>query len=488
MRTQHDGIKESGKAFVGIKVHRMQKRIAVIGSGVSGLVCARLLATQHDVTLIEAADRLGGHAHTVEAEVEGRDVAADVGFMVFNRRTYPNFCRLLEILGIDSQPSDMSFSVRADHAGVEYQSNCLFANWGSAFRPQFLRMLWDVTRFNREARAYLDDVGRDVAAARSATASRLTPDGDGASTSTLTLGEFIRRGRFGSRLLPDYLLPMMAAIWSAPPRDVEAFPAAFLFQFLGNHGLLQLSDRPQWLTIPGGSRRYVAALAGPLAGRIRLRRPVHTVQRTAEGVSVQAGRETAEHFDAVVLATHAPQSLAMLVDANAAEREVLGAFAYQSNSAFLHTDVRFMPRRRRAWASWNFLAVADPTSPAAVTYDLTRLQRLGLEAPLCVTLNPPTAVKPADIVQSLRFEHPLFSAATVAAQARRGELHRDGRVYFCGSYWGYGFHEDGVNSALAVAKCFALALDDLAHDVRHLSSPCTVASMPAASPMYAASR
>lgn len=413
----------------------MRKQIAVIGSGVSGLVCARLLATRHDVWLYEAADRLGGHAHTVDCVANGKSVAADVGFMVFNRRTYPNFTRLLELLGIESQPSDMSFSVRDGAAGLEYCSTRLFAQRRNVLSPRFWRMLADILRFNRDAADLLN----------------------GRYDLNLSLEQLSGNRGYGPSLMDHYLLPMAAAIWSAPPGVVANFPARFLVQFLHNHGLVQLRDRPQWLTIPGGSRRYVEALARRLAERIRLNSPVRSVRRVAGGVIVDA----AGRFDAVVLATHAPQSLGILADATAAEREILGAFAYQPNAASLHTDTQFMPRRERARASWNCLAGADRSATPTVTYDLNRLQRLGLREPLCVTLNAPTPLTADTHIESLAFEHPVYSAAAIAAQARRHELHRDGRTYFCGAYWGYGFHEDGVNSALAVANEFGISLDDL---------------------------
>lgn len=429
----------------------MRKRIVVIGAGVSGLVCARLLAARHDVTLLEAASRLGGHAHTVECDVGARPVAADVGFMVFNRRTYPNFTRLLDLLGVRSQPADMSFSVRADHAGLEYQSGDLFAQRRNLASPGFWRMLADILRFNRAARS--------VAAG---------PTANGADTLPLmaTIRDFLWQANFGRQLWEHYLLPMTAAIWSSPPRQVENFPARFLLGFLANHGLLQLRDRPQWLTIPGGSRTYVAALAAPLGERVRLGCPVRRVERVDDGVVVDAANQPPQQFDAAILATHAPQSLAMLTDATLAERRTLGAFAYQSNDAVLHADATVLPRRRRAWASWNFLATDDPARPPAVTYDLNLLQQLRLPAPLCVTLNPPVPLRDDAVLAPLQFEHPLYSTASVAAQSQREELHRDGRVFFAGAYWGYGFHEDGVNSALAVCKHFGASLDDLATSPR----------------------
>ncbi|HMO85603.1 MAG TPA: FAD-dependent oxidoreductase, partial [Lacipirellulaceae bacterium] len=364
-----------------------------------------------------------------------------------------------------------SFSVRDDGAALEYQSNALLAQRRNAVRPGFWRMLVDIVRFNRNAAAALQPDARQGVE-------------NSAVDSAMTVGEFLRQGRYGAAFRRHYLLPMTAAIWSAPPRSIEDFPARFLLQFLANHGLLTVWRRPQWLTIPGGSRRYVAALAAGLADRVRLACPVRSVRRVASGVVVDAGDLPAERFDVAVLATHAPQSLQLLVDASLLEQRVLGAFRYQRNDAVLHTDPGFLPRRRRAWASWNCHVDADPCQPIAVTYDLNRLQRLGLPGPLCVTLNPPRAVAPNRLIRTLQFEHPLFDAHTADAQQQRDQLHKEGRVYFCGAYWGYGFHEDGVNSALAVARELGVDLDALSPPLL----PCTVASTSDESLMCGASR
>ena len=414
----------------------MRKRIAVVGAGVSGLVCARILSAAHDVDLFEAGARLGGHALTLDASAYGRRFAVDVGFMVFNRRTYPQFCRLLSMLEIESQPSDMSFSVRADGANLEYQGSSLgglFAQRRNLARPRFWRMLRDVIRFNREAGRLAQELPEST-----------------------TLGAFVRSRGYGEEFRRHYLLPMTAAIWSSPTACVEEFPAVFLLRFLQNHGLVQLSDRPQWFTIPGGSQRYVAALAGPLMDRVRLNCPIERVRRTRAGVLVKPCDGEEELFDAVVLAGHAPDSLAILEDATPLERRVLGAFAYQRNEAAVHTDRSLLPRRERAWASWNYLVSEDAERPPAVTYDLNRLQRLGAPGPICVTLNPPHPPAPEQTLAKLSFSHPLYSTAAWSAQTRREELHGDGRVYFCGAYWGHGFHEDGVASALAVCRRFNL--------------------------------
>jgi predicted NAD/FAD-binding protein len=388
--------------------------------------------------------------------------------MVFNRRTYPNFVRLLEALGIEGRPSDMSFSVRAEQCGLEYQSTRLFAQRRNILSPGFWKMLGDILRFNRQVRGLFEGPKRDAEAR---------------DTASETIGQFLERGGFGSRFWNDYLLPMTGAIWSAPPSKIEEFPIAFLFGFLHNHGLLALNDRPQWLTIPGGSRRYVDALVAPIASRIETGRVVRRVARDGQGVAVEIDGTRARRFDAAILAVHAPQALAMLGDPTEAEKQVLGAFSYQANEAALHVDPALMPRRRRAWASWNCLTGADPSQPLAVTYDLNRLQGLGLSGPLCVTLNPPSPPGANSQIRSLHFEHPLYTADSIAAQWRRDELHRDGRVYFAGAYWGNGFHEDGVNSALAVCQRLGASLEDLQQD-----PPCTVASTRAESPTSVAAR
>ncbi|MBX3424839.1 MAG: FAD-dependent oxidoreductase [Pirellulales bacterium] len=423
-------------------------RIAVVGAGVSGLTAARLLAAHHDVTLFEAGASLGGHAQTVDFVAYDRPLAADVGFMVFNDRTYPNFLRLLRLLGISPQASDMSFAVRSDGEDFEYQGSSLdglFAQRGNLLRPRFWRMLADILRFNRRAR-------------------QADP------TAGVTLLEFVDSCGVGDCFWRHYLLPMTAAIWSAPAEDVAAFPAAFLLRFFQNHGLLDLRNRPQWMTVPGGSRRYVEALARPLtaAGRVRVETPVERVVRAGNGVEITPQGGDPERFDGAVLATHAPQTLAMLADATPDERNALSAFPYHPNRAVLHTDASFLPRRRRAWASWNYLATGDPRRPVAVTYDLNRLQRLGAPGPICLTLNPPREVAPEHYLAEFSFAHPLYTHESLAAQARHDSLHADGRVVFAGAYWGSGFHEDGVTSALTACRRWGVFLDDF--------TSCTVAS------------
>jgi len=418
----------------------MSLRIAVVGSGISGSLCARLLATQHEVTLFEAAATAGGHTHTVDVEAFGSTWSVDTGFMVFNDRTYPNFIRMLELLGVASQPSDMSFSVACRRTGLEYQGsslNGLFAQRSNLMRPSFYRMLRDIFRFNREAPRVLE-----------------TADDE------LTLAAFLDKNSYSREFAQHYLLPMTAAIWSAPPAAMAEFPIKFLAQFLQNHGLLQVFDRPQWRTITGGARNYSQALLAPLGGSVRTNCPVTSVRRTSDGVEIVASDEP-QPFDAVVLATHAPQSLSMLEEPSSLVKEVLAAFEYQTNSAVVHFDDAMLPRRRSAQASWNYRLSADASRPASLTYDLSRLQNVPSPQPILQTLNPTEPIDPAKVVQRLQFDHPLFNRNTRQAQQQHEQLHGDRKIYYCGAYWGYGFHEDGVVSALKVCKHFGIQLEDL---------------------------
>ncbi len=416
-----------------------RKRIAVIGSGVSGLVAARLLSIDHRVTLFEAADRLGGHTHTVDVELEGRKLAVDTGFMVLNDRTYPNLTRMLELLGIPTQDSDMSFSVECTETGLEYQGsslNGLFADRANLLRPSFYRLLRDILRFNREA-----------------------PRLAGLESDELLLGEYLDRSGLGESFVYRYLLPMLGSIWSAPLERVRDFPVLFLGRFMQNHGLAQLKDRPQWKTIPGGARRYIDRLIEPLGEGVRLSTPIEQVRRGEDGVWVKPAACEADRFDHAVLAVHGPDALRMLDQPTERERACLSAVGYQQNEAVLHTDLRHMPSRPRAWASWNCRVTDDPSRPVSVTYDVNRLQRHGLADPLCVTLNPTGSIDPSKVIRELTFAHPVYSSGVLAAQAGVRELNQSGSVSFCGAWCGYGFHEDGVKSALAVCNRFGRGIE-----------------------------
>ena len=422
--------------------------MAVVGSGISGLLCARLLATRHDVTLFEANETLGGHTRTVDVETFGSTWAVDTGFMVFNDHTYPNFIRMLDILGIDSQESDMSFSVRCERTSLEYQGsslNGLFAQRANLLRPRFYRMLADIVRFNRRSIGFLKE-----------------------ENTSISVKEFLAENKFSESFASHYLLPMTAAIWSAPTEGILDFPANFLLRFLQNHGLLQLRNRPQWKTIPGGAKRYVHRLAEPLGERMRINSSVTSAVRHEAGVSLTVAGEVVDDFDHVVFASHAPQTLQILQNATPEEIDILSKFQYQRNIAILHTDTSQLPSHKRAWASWNYRSNGDSRQPVSVTYDLSRLQRVHSPTPILLTLNPCTQIAKHSILREMSFDHPLFTDATHRARKSIDDLHKDGRIFFCGAYWGYGFHEDGVRSALQVCSHFGIDLEDL-------SSPCKAA-------------
>lgn len=425
-------------------------RIAIVGAGISGNLAARLLATRHEVRLFEASNYAGGHTHTVDVPTADGPVPVDTGFMVFNRRTYPNFCRMLELLEVESQPTDMSFSVQCKLTGLEYSGstiNGLLAQRGNLLRPRFYRLIRDILRFNRAGEA---QVANEAAGA------------------DMTLGDFLSRHRLGSEVRQWYLIPLLAAIWSAAPTSVESLPARFILGFMHNHGLMKIHDRPQWRTITGGAKRYVEKLLAPLANCVQLATPASRIERHRQGVTVCTAAGTKDHFDAVVLATHADQSLELIADPTKPEREILRAFPYQTNMAVLHADSTQMPRRRRAWASWNYQIPARPAgapiSPktASVTYHLNRLQKLPTADPVFVTLNPTTTIAPEKVYRAIAYQHPAYSLQSVAGQQRWREINGQQHTWYCGAYWGYGFHEDGVNSALRVAADFGLTIDALA--------------------------
>jgi uncharacterized protein len=409
-------------------------RIAIIGSGISGLLSARLLAADHDIHVFEANNYAGGHTNTVSFEAFGHQYAADTGFMVFNDRTYPNFIQMLQLLGVASRNSDMSFSVRCDRTGLEYQGsslNGLFAQRRNLFSPSFYRMLLEVLRFNRQSLELLQRADDE-----------------------LELGQYLDRNQYSREFVEHYLIPMGAAIWSAPPKRFQQFPARFIINFFNNHGLLTVRGHPQWKTVDGGAVRYVEAITHTFANRIRLNCPVVSVRRYPDRVAVTSKHGESEDFDTVVLAAHADQSLAMLADASEVERDILGAFAYQRNLTVLHVDPSVLPRCRRAWASWNYRIPQEEGQPVALTYNLNRLQGHSSPDPICVTLNDVSSIDTAKILRQIEYHHPVYNREALAAQKRCHEINGKNRTYYCGAYWGHGFHEDGVNSALAVGQLF----------------------------------
>ena len=402
-------------------------RLAIVGGGISGLVAAHLLHPIHEITLFDAGDRVGGHTHTVPVTLGGRTRSVDTGFIVYNEKTYPNFTRLIAALGVPTQPSTMSFSVRCDAERLEYNGttlNTLFAQRSNLLSPSFYGMVRDILRFNARApRAVVN----------------------GAAHSTL--GEYLATERYGRAFLEHYLLPMGAAVWSLPRARLLDVPTELFVRFFANHGFLSVDDRPQWRTVTGGAERYVEALTRPFRDRIRCGHAVRDIRRHPDRVSVDG-----EAFDQVILACHADQALRCLADPTPDERDILGAFPYQRNEGLLHTDASVLPRRRLARAAWNYRVRGGPEDPVPVTYDMNMLQSLDLPETLCVTLNGAETVDPARVLQRLSYEHPVFTSVGVAAQARRSRICGVNRTHYCGAYWGSGFHEDGVVSALPVAR------------------------------------
>lgn len=414
-------------------------KIAIVGSGIAGLTCAYLLNRQHDIQVFEASDWIGGHTHTVDVEVEGRSYAVDTGFIVFNDWTYPNFIRLLEQVGVAFKPTEMSFSVSDPATGVEYNGhdlNTLFAQRSNLLSPAFWGMLRDILRFNRQSQ---DDLANN----------RI-----GADT---TLGQYLDSNGYGRRFIEHYIVPMGSAIWSMSLADMLGFPLQFFVRFCKNHGLLSVSDRPTWQVIEGGSRSYVAPLTASFAERIRLNCPVSRVVRDQDGVALYSAGGS-ERFDKVIFACHSDQALALLDQASAAERDILGALPYANNDVVLHTDTRLLPKRKLAWASWNYRLGGPREQMAAVTYDMNILQGIDSDTTFCVSLNQSAAIEPSKILARFQYAHPQYSLAGTAAQARWEELLGAQHTYYCGAYWANGFHEDGVVSALRVARAFGEAL------------------------------
>jgi len=405
-------------------------RIAIIGAGISGLTAAHRLQGHHQVTVFEAGDSPGGHTHTADVVLAGRHYAIDTGFIVFNHRHYPRFTELLTDLGVASKPTHMSFSVRSDRSGLEYSSasvNGLFAQRRNLVRPQFARLLWDIRRFNHDAGA------------------------SGLPDDRTTVAEYVEQRGYSEAFRDLYLVPMGASLWSSPPRRFLGFSIRFVIEFMRNHALLQVSGQPVWRVITGGSRSYVDALLGRFTGTVFLNRPIRQVRRLTDRVVVTDATGDQADFDHVILACHADQALRMLVDPSPVEREVLGAFPYQQNEVLLHTDTSVLPRSRRAWASWNYHVPATDRDAVSVTYDMNRLQGLYAPHQFNVTLNGADRVGPDLVLSRFIYHHPAFTPGRDAAQSRHAELIGVNRTSFCGAYWGFGFHEDGVRSALAVA-------------------------------------
>lgn len=411
-------------------------RIAVVGSGISGLASAWLLSQAHDVVLFEANDYLGGHTHTHPIELAGQRYAVDTGFIVHNPAHYPLLTRLFRALGVATQPTTMSFSVHNARTGLEYNAatlDTLFCQRRNLVSPRFLGMVRDLFRFYRQAPALLE--------------------GDGPGPG---IGDWLDDNGYGEAFRDDHLVPMASALWSSPPEQILAFPARYLVQFMANHQMLQVSGRPEWRVVRGGSSTYVSALRARWQVQERLRCPVWSVTRDAHGVIVDSVVGS-ERFDRIVLACHSDQALALLGDASDAERDVLGAIAYQPNDVVLHTDASLLPRHRKAWAAWNAFVPGTPGAPCTVSYCMNLLQGLRSPEPFVVTLNRSEAIDPAKVLRRLRYHHPVYDAASVAAQQRKAAIQGHNHTWFAGAYWGWGFHEDGMRSAVEVAAGLGVA-------------------------------
>lgn len=422
-------------------------RIAIIGSGIAGLTAAWALAPRHDVTLFEANDQVGGHTATVDVEWQGRNYAIDTGFIVFNNWTYPNFIRLIDELGVAWQDSNMSFSLNCERTGLEYNGtslNSLFAQRRNALNPRFLRMLVDILRFSKRAPELL--------------APELAND---PATMRLTLGEFLELGRYSRSFREHYIVPMGRAIWSATEAQMLGFPARFFVDFFQRHGFLNVDKRPVWRVIKGGSREYVRALLRQLRATVRTGTAIQRVDRSAEGVTLLTARGESSPHDYVVFACHGQQALALLGNPSASERAILAEFACQPNKVTLHTDERLLPRNKLARAAWNYHLLAREQELLALTYDMNVLQNITAPARFLVTLNRDADIDPAKILRQFKVEHPVYTPGAVQAQQRRREISGENRSFYCGAWWRYGFHEDGVVSALWAVEDFARVTGDV---------------------------
>lgn len=411
----------------------MALNIAIIGSGIAGNTLAYHLHQQHKITIFEANDYVGGHTHTHQVNIAGETHLVDTGFIVFNDKTYPEFERMLRATGVAWRDSDMSFSVRNEVTGLEYNGtslNSLFAQRRNLLSPSFYRMVRDILRFNKQALALL------------------------APGNEITLGEYLTQNSYSPQFVRDYIVPMGAAIWSTDAEQMLQFPARFFVRFFHHHGMLNINDRPQWRTVKGGSASYLEKITAGYRDRIRLNSPVTAVHRDNDGVTLTTSQGQ-QRFDYVFFACHSDEALSILgTEATTTEQEVLGAIPYQDNTVFLHTDVTLMPKRTLAWAAWNYHVTAQATGQVQVTYNMNILQGIRSAEPLLVTLNYTQAIDPAKVIKKLHYRHPLFTLAGAQAQLRHADISGHNRTGFAGAYWKNGFHEDGVVSALAAIQHF----------------------------------
>ncbi|WP_339733462.1 FAD-dependent oxidoreductase [uncultured Gimesia sp.] len=408
-------------------------KIAIIGGGISGMTAAYRLHEQHDITLFEANHYVGGHTNTIDVEQDGAHHAVDTGFIVFNYQTYPNFTRILKELGVASQPTAMSFSMKCDRTGLEYRGadlNGFFAQRRNLISPSFYRLLRDILRFNRESLEILQSTDE-----------------------VQTVGDYLARHHYSQAFIDQYFLPMGSAIWSCPLGTFEQFPIRFIVEFYQNHGILAIRDRPEWRVICGGSNTYVKAITAGFRESLRVETPISSVTRHADYVEVTPLNSVSERFDHLIFACHSDQALRILgAGANSVERELLSAFPYEANVAQLHTDTSVLPKTTRAWACWNYFMPRGSNQKATVTYNMNQLQGLQTKNTYCVTLNSEDRVDPDKVIRRINYAHPIFTTGRAAAQRRHSEVINQQHTSFCGAYWGNGFHEDGVSSALAVCK------------------------------------
>ena len=413
-------------------------RIAIIGTGISGMTAAYLLSEDHEVVVFEANDYIGGHTNTAEVSIDGQDYAVDTGFIVFNEKTYPNFVKLMKRLGVGWQDSLMSFSVQCEKTGLEFSPsnfNSLFIQRRNLLRPSFYKMLWDVMRFKKDAEVLLKTDDYEI-----------------------TLAEFMAEKGYSQAFVDHFIIPMGEAIWSSDPVKFNEFPARYFTEFFKNHGFLNVKNQPQWLTVKGRSKQYIKPITASYRDSIRINCPVASVKRHADHVEVRPQNQESESFDQVVIATHSDQALDLLDDPTGAESRILGAIPYQENQAVLHCDESLLPSKKAAWASWNYHIPKEELGRVAVTYDMNILQRIGAPKELCVSLNLAKSIDPDKIFRQMTYHHPVYNPESLSARHSHAEINGKNRTYFAGAYWRYGFHEDGVFSALEVCKHFGKTL------------------------------
>ena len=410
-------------------------KIAIIGSGISGLTAAYLLNRKHDVTIFEANDYIGGHTHTHKVNIDGKKYSVDTGFIVYNERTYPNFIKLLDLLNVERQLSTMGFSVKSISKDYEYAGeslNSLFAKRSNIFRFGFLRMLYEMYHFGKKADS--SGIGLDA---------------------SVTLGDYLKKEKYSCEFINYFIIPMGAAIWSTPANKVLNMPAYFFIKFFYNHGMLETINRPNWWVIKNGSSEYIKKIIRGFENKINLSTPVKTVARKNEGIEIRlAKKEETQKFDSVIFATHSDQALEMLENPTDTEKDILSSIPYQKNEVLLHTDSSVLPRRKLSWASWNYQLDSDPALPVVLTYNMNILQSINCKETLCVTLNDHNSVDETKILKKITYHHPLFNVKSIEAQKRKSEISGVNNTHYCGAYWRNGFHEDGVVSALDVCKDF----------------------------------